>query len=120
MPSLDLHKLTLALAEQFKQRGMHKHVDELRVWYRGYRSRSIAAQREKKPPWTEAMVIEWLCILAVPPFENVLPVLARGVRACACTTKEAGLPAVACVFPPKGCVWECSRCGARWVERTTS
>jgi len=119
MPSLDLDKLVLALAEEFKRRGMNKHVDELRVYYRGYRARSLAAMREKKPPWTEALVLEWLCYLGIPPFENALSVLARGVRACACTTKEAGLPAVACTFSG-GCVWECAKCGTRWLGKDAS
>lgn len=118
MSSLDLDKLVLNLADEFKVRGMRDHLDLLRGWYRDYRGRSRAAMRERKPPWTEQMVLEWLCILGVPPFESALPTLARGVRACACTQKEAGLPQVACVFPPDGCVWECAKCGARWVERT--
>ena len=118
MPSLDLDKLAVALADEFKRRDMRKHLDLLRAWYRGFRQRKHAALWQKEPPWTEEMVIGWLCNFGIPPFEAVLPVLARGVRACACNVKEAGMPAVACVFPPNGCVRECNGCGARWLEKS--
>lgn len=114
--SLDLDKLVLALAEEFKRRDMRTHLELLRGYYRGFRARKLAALREKKPPWTEELVLSWLCNLQIPPFEYVLPSLARGVRACACDTKAAGLPQVACVFPG-GSVRECALCGARWLER---
>lgn len=116
MPTLDFDKLVLALAEQFKQRDMRAHLDLLRGYYRGFRARKLASLRAKEPPWTEEMVITWLCTFQVPPFEAVLSVLARGVRACACDPKATGLPAVACVFRG-GCVWECRGCGTRWLER---
>lgn len=116
MISFDLDKLTVRLAEEFKRRGMRRHVDDLRVWYRGYRARSRAALREKQPPWTEGLVLEWLCTLQVPPFDRVLPVLEHGERGCACDRKQVGDSAVACVFPG-GLVLQCFACGARWLVR---
>jgi hypothetical protein len=114
--SLDFEKLILALAAELKRRELHEHVEQLRPYYRGFPARRRAAMREQKPPWTEEFVLEWLCILGVPPFDHVVPTLGRGVRACACTTAEVGLPMIACVFPG-GRLRECKGCGARWLER---
>jgi hypothetical protein len=50
------------------------------------------------------------------PFENVLPTLDPGERACGCTTKDVGLPMIACVFPG-GRLRECKGCAARWLEK---
>lgn len=98
---------------------MHKHVELLRAWYRDYRARARAALRNtKQPPWTEAMVLQWLCLLGIPPFEHVLPVLERGERACACgALEDARSPFVSGVFPPDGCVLQCPNCGVQWLER---
>ncbi len=114
MPSLDLDKLIVRLAEEFKARDMRKHLDALRVYYRDFRRRKHAAMAQREPPWTEELVISWLSYLRVVPFENVLPVLARGVKACACDDKGPAM--VACTFP-RGCVRECEGCGMRWLER---
>lgn len=119
MSSFDLDKLVLALAAELKRRDMRAHLDELRPYYRDLRARRLAAMREKQPPWTEEMVFEWLCILQVPPFENVLPLFARGVQPCSCLTRDVGLPHVACVFPG-GRVRECKGCEVRWLEREES
>ena len=116
MSSLDLDKLVLALAAEFQRRGMPAQLDLLRPYYRDFRARKLAALREKRPPWTEEMVLEWLCILKVPPFENVLPTLGAGERACGCNTKDVGLPMIACVFPG-GRLRECKGCAVRWLER---
>lgn len=117
MPSLDLDPLVLALAEEFRQRGMTGHLDLLRTWYRGFRARKRAAAREKHQPWTEEMVLEWLAIFRVSPFDGVYPALARGVPCpeCKVSTTAQNQPYVACVFPG-GAVRECRGCGARWLE----
>ena len=117
--TFDFAKLIVQLAAEFKRRDMRAHVALLRPYYRSFQERRRAALREPKPPWTEELVIEWLCILQIPPFENVLPTLATGARACGCDVKEVGLAMISCVYPG-GRVRECKGCGARWLERTSA
>ena len=112
--SLQLEPLLRQLAAEFARRGMDEHVAQLRAYYADHRARQRAARKQKHPSWTEDLVLEWLMILRVPPFDHILPVLERGVPCPACR-KHEGQPYVACVFRG-GCVRECRGCGARWLE----
>lgn len=114
MSSFQLEPLLRQLAAEFERRGMREHVELLRGYYVDHRARQRAARAQKRPPWTEDLVLEWLMILRIPPFEHILPVLERGVPCPGCQ-KHEGLPYVACVFPG-GCVRECRGCGGRWLE----
>jgi hypothetical protein len=106
--SFQLEPLLRALAAEFARRDMKQHVELLRRFYADHRA------RQPKPPWTEDMVIGWLVMLQIPPFENAMTVLGRGAPCPQCRKNE-GQPHVTCVFPG-GRVRECKGCGAQWLE----
>jgi hypothetical protein len=111
--SFQLEPLLRQLAAEFARRDMKQHLELLRAFYRDHRARQRAAHAQPRPPWTENMILEWLLILQIPPFEHVLPTLTRGAPCPSCRKNE-GLPYVACVFPG-GRVRECRGCGGRWL-----
>lgn len=116
MPSFQLEPLLRQLAREFKRCDMRQHLELLRAVYADHRARKRAANREKQPPWTEDLIIEWLMTFRIPPFEYAMPVLGRGV-ACPGCGKHEGVPAVVAVYPG-GRTRECKAkgCGARWLE----
>jgi hypothetical protein len=64
------------------------------------------------------MVVEWLCLLRIKPFEGALPVLQHGAPCPGCgAVGERASPAtfIKAVFPG-GCLEECRRCEARWLR----
>jgi len=65
-----------ALAEAFKQRDMQDHLKLRRAFYRGHHAREREALLARKTPvWTEDTVIDWLCLLRIPPFEHHYPAI---------------------------------------------
>ena len=94
---------------------MRAHLNSLRAYYRWYRARGRWLMGQKRPPWTEEMVITWLMTFRIAPFEDTLPVLGRGAPCPGCRRlAEPHEPGVHSVFPG-GAVWYCCKCGAKWL-----
>ena len=112
-----LEPLVLALAAEFKRRDMRAQLASLRGFFRVYKARKRTLAREARPAWDEDMVITWLCIFRVPPFESAYPVLARGVPCPSCRAEmgDGRRATVRCVFPG-GTLRACWSCDARWLE----
>jgi hypothetical protein len=91
---------------------MERHVWLLRRYYADH------LRREREPNlWTERLVVEWLCLLRVPPFDRVYQVLPREAPWPICSsTEKRGAPSlwVESAFPG-GAKLRC-RCGASWLQ----
>jgi hypothetical protein len=113
----DLMIATVALGAEFRRRGMDSHLGLLRSYYRELRARRLARERMGAKGWDESMVVGWLALLRIPPFENVYQVLPRGKPCPKCgAVGERAAPAtfVRSVWPG-GSLCECRRCDARWI-----
>lgn len=117
MSDFSFQPLVLQLADEFKRRDMRDHVALLRAFYRDYLRRKRALSGQARPAWDEESVVEWLMIFRVPPFEDVLPVLGRGVPCpqCRVQTNRREKTTIRCVFPD-GILHQCFGCEARWLE----
>jgi hypothetical protein len=114
MPEPLFRSLVIQLAREFKRRGMERHVWALRRYYADH----LRRQREGSA-WTETLLVEWLCLMRIPPFHRVYEVLPRGASCPVCSRHdERGSPSmwVETAFPG-GAKVHC-RCGMSWL--TTS
>lgn len=113
MADLDFKAALEQLGREFTRRGMHRHAAKLRVFYAHF----LRRQRELQPrEWSETIVIEWLRLLRIPPFDTVYAVVPSGTMSCP-------------YCPPDGEIWdrfvkrvfeggwlaECRRCARAWV-----
>jgi hypothetical protein len=99
------------LGAEFKRRDMTSHLESLRRFYSEHRR----AERGRRPEeWSQDLVIEWLCIFHIPPFESIYPVRARASSLCIrCGHNTDRDPSVRAVYPG-GTLYYC-KCGARWI-----
>src|SRR4051794_26945097 len=100
------------LGQEFRRRGMNSHLRLLREFYRARAARRAAGLR--RGIWDEDLVIEWLCLLRIKPFDSALLVVEAGARSPGCgAIGERGSPTtfIKAVFPG-GCLAECRRCEA--------
>jgi hypothetical protein len=111
--AFDFRGLVTELGREFKRRGMERHLWALRRFYREY------LLHETEPRlWSFDLVIEWLCLLRIGPFDHVYKVLPRGAPCPRCGSAEArGAPAVwtEAVWSG-GAKLHCTRCGAAWLQ----
>lgn len=115
MEPFDWPTLVVRLGKEFDRRGMTDHVKLLRTFYAEALQRDRAARRHpRRPPWTEGIVLEWMAIFHLPPFESVYPVLARGAPCPQCESAPENVHLTRLVFPG-GILTLCRRCQARWV-----
>jgi hypothetical protein len=113
-----LLKMVGALGRAFVRRGMHAHAAKLRAYYVLLR-RGLATpgKNEVDIRWSEALVIEWMKILRMPPYENAYPVRPAQSSCSRCRetpTNEAGGFQTESTFPG-GWKVRCSTCGEAWL-----
>lgn len=117
MSDFDLEPKLRELAEQFKARDMRAHVGLLRDFYRRYaRAKRASLLAGKQPRWEIDLVLEWLCVLGIAPFDHVYPVRAHGSRCAHCTEQRDPLSGTFVRTSIQGrALSECTRCGGRWI-----
>lgn len=117
MPSrFELERLIVALGREFARRDMQAHLRGLRVFYSALRARRRAQAALNPPPWTEDLVLDWLAIMRIPPFEHHYAVLSRSAPCPTCSGGNAsGLDVVNRAVHVGGLVSECKHCGEQWL-----
>lgn len=106
------------LGAEFRRREMEAHLRKLRVYYLALRRGLTQGRHELDVHWSEALVLEWLKLLQLPPFERAYEVR-PGRSACrGCAQKRDHQSAIhtELVFPG-GAKMRCFSCGAIWIER---
>jgi hypothetical protein len=117
LSEFDLLAAAVQLAAEFRRRGMDSHLACLRLFYADHRKRRAARQRSRDKTWDEAMVITWLGLLRIPPFENVHQILPRDFPCPKCgAIGDRSSPSVfvRSVWPG-GSLQQCRRCEATWL-----
>jgi hypothetical protein len=66
---------------------------------------------------TMESVIEWLCVLRIPPFANVYKVLGPAASCPECGEDARFVAYTRSVFPG-GSVSACKKCGATWLQES--
>jgi hypothetical protein len=115
MGEFDLIDAVVKLGREFRRRGMDSHAALLRGFYAELRRRQRARAGKG---WDETMVLRWLALLRIPPFDHVHPVLPRGTACPTCgALGDRAAPAtfVRSVWPG-GSLCECRRCGMLWLN----
>ena len=109
----DLDAAIVQLGQEFRRRGMTSHLQDLRSLWR----RRNPAQGRRARGFDEGLVVEWLCLLRMPPFENVYPVQARGDPCPKCGAKEERAAPSSFVLASftGGSLHECRQCKSCWL-----
>jgi hypothetical protein len=118
MGDFDLMASVVAFGLEFKRRKMETEAKELRRYYVELRERRKARLFKRSKVWTENQVIDWLCLLRMPPFENVYTPVPHGTPCPKCgVTPSASAPTtIVCLNFPGGWMEQCRTCGARWLH----
>jgi len=94
---------------------MRRHLEHLRCFYRMHRARlGEKAALARRGEWEVDMVIGWLGLFGIPPFDHVFGELAQGAR-CPCG-RTSGYTHSGVSFPG-GRVWVCGACTREWLVR---
>jgi hypothetical protein len=116
--SFELEPLVIKLGEEFKRRGMTRHLEMLRRYFasRRRRLRENEARPAKAREFDEQLVIDWLGLIQIPPFEHLYDVLPPGAP-CPCGARDSHGKAgsFAGVAFPGGRVWTCLACRRSWL-----
>ncbi len=83
-----LLELVVALACEFSRRGMPDHCDRLRLYYLALRHGLDSARHRVEIHWDEGLVIEWMRLLRLPPYQDHYPV--SDTTACAACESRPG------------------------------
>jgi hypothetical protein len=105
------------LGKALAERGLHRHVEELRVYWLAL-SRGLAGPGQRlNIGWSEALVVEWFRLLRLPPHAHDYPLCPPSSPCPRCP--HAGGHAVevktALTFP-EGRKAVCTVCGTAWLE----
>lgn len=95
---------------------MTGHVAALGRYYRQRQRRKLLAALSDDRPWDENVILEWLSILRIPPFERIYPVQSKDAACLKCSgdTVSAGNVDFRAVFPG-GSLRECRVCKTAWL-----
>lgn len=105
------------LGREFVHREMDAHARKLRLYYLALRHGLTQGAFDVDVHWSEQMVLDWLKVLGVPPFESAYP---RRPRRSACSRCKA-VPSQQSVIHtemvfPGGSKVRCFTCGEVWIE----
>ena len=105
----------IELGREFERRRMRDHLAALRqFWVRRI------AERKCMPTggWDAGLVVGWLCLMRIPPLDDVYPVLPRDSPCPTCGEAQGrGAPSTYVrVSFPGGWFEECRRCGQCWLH----
>lgn len=108
--------MVVALGREFRRRNMPTHLRALRIFYRALRARRRVLAKVDPPPWTEDLVLDWLAIFRIPPFERHYPTRPAHAPCPGCGAANAlGLDVVNRAVHAGGYISECKRCGKEWL-----
>jgi hypothetical protein len=108
-----LLELVVTLGCEFSRRGMREECRRLRLYFLAVRhGLAASAQHQVQLDWDEHLVLEWLRLLRIPPFEHHYEV--RAESACDRCPYQPGRVVTKAVFPG-GSKFECLQCGRQWL-----
>jgi hypothetical protein len=93
---------------------MADHCDRLRLYYLALRHGLDSARHRVEVHWDEELVLEWMRLLRLPPFQDHYPV--RDTAGCERCESRPGTVVTKGVFPG-GAKLECLQCGTQWLMR---
>ncbi|MFM2415437.1 MAG: hypothetical protein RL385_160 [Pseudomonadota bacterium] len=118
---IDLERLMTDVATELKERGFKDEIEKLRRLYRTRRGKGGALPEGEASD--ELGVIEWACLLCIPPFDRVFIEQPRSYS-CACLSTAAErrknlwtmhVPSGSCA--PAATFYRCRTCGAHWLTQ---
>jgi hypothetical protein len=114
----DLLAASAELGQEFVRRGMVGHAADLRKFYAELRARRERRRESGDRSWDEDMVVGWLCLLRIPPFDHVYPLRPRGEPCVACGEKGGReAPGVFVRVAAAGVrLVQCQSCGEQWLH----
>ena len=107
-----LLELVVALGCEFSRRGMPDHCQRLRLYYLALQHGLDARRHRVEIHWDEELVIEWMRLLQLPPYQDHYRVR-RETRCDRCESRP-GTVVTKGVFPG-GAKLECLQCGGEWL-----
>lgn len=111
----DLEPYMVELGHKFQEHDMRRHLEHLRRYYREHRRRArVQAARAGVEAWEVDLVLTWLFLFQISPFEHFYGELAEG-GPCPCGQKHAYNRGG--VSFPGGRTWTCAACTREWLVR---
>lgn len=112
MDRIRLLELVVALGVEFSRRGMREECRRLRLYYLAIKHGLAAEHHRVQLHWDEDLIVEWLRLLRLSPFEHHYPV--RTDMACDRCEYRPGRVVTKAIFPG-GSKLECLECGGQWL-----
>ena len=105
------------LGREMAERGMHRHVEELRLYWLALARGLTGARQRLEVGWSESLVVEWYRILRLPPHASDYP-LRPPSSACPRCPRPAGhaVEVKTALTFPEGRKAVCTVFGAAWLE----
>ncbi len=105
------------LGRALAERGLHRHVEELRVYWLAL-SRGLAGPGQRlNIGWSETLVVEWFRLLRLPPHADDYPVRPPSSPCPRCPRPAGHAVEVKTALTfPEGRKAVCTVCGAAWLE----
>jgi hypothetical protein len=110
-------ELVVTLGREFRRRRMNSHVAALRRFYRERQRRVAFQELASERSWDEDVIIEWLSIFRIPPFDRIYVLQPREAPCPNCAKGHAQGADVdyRAVFPG-GRLQECRACKTAWLS----
>ena len=114
--ALSFEALVVALGREFRRRRMNGHLAALRRYYRKRQRRKMLEALAEERAWDENVVVEWLAILRIPPFERTYGTQPKdaGCRRCSAQRGKGAEVDFRAVFPG-GSLRQCRVCKGAWL-----
>jgi hypothetical protein len=110
-------ELVIALGREFRRRRMNGHVAALRRFYRARRRRATFEELASERSWNEDVVIEWLSIFRIAPFDRIYAVQPKDAPCPRCAKGHAqGADVDYRAIFPGGRLQQCRACKAVWLS----
>jgi hypothetical protein len=110
-------ELVIALGREFRRRRMNGHVAALRRFYRARQRRQAFQELASERGWDEDVVIEWLSIFRIAPFDRIYIQQPKEAACPHCARDHAqGADVDFRAIFPGGRLQECRACKAAWLS----
>jgi len=105
------------LGQALADRGMHRHVEELRIYWLALARGLVTPGQRMNIGWSESLVEEWFRILRLPPHAHDYPVRSPSSPCPRCPRPAGHAVEVKTALTfPEGRKAVCTVCGAAWLE----
>lgn len=106
-----------SLGQEFGRRRMGPHLQKLRLYYLALRHGLASPANVVDVHWDEDLVVDWLKVLRLPPYETAYELRPRGSSCTRCAPRPQlqAITQTDRVFPG-GAKIRCTLCGATWLE----